>query len=74
MTAQSTPQPLAREKTAASKTFLVWVVIYALVGAQMGWILRPFIGRPDLPFQLFRGREANFFVDLLRTLAQLLGQ
>ncbi|RPJ37847.1 MAG: hypothetical protein EHM35_05860 [Planctomycetaceae bacterium] len=74
VTVQSTPQPLAREKTAASRTFLVWVVIYALVGAQMGWILRPFIGRPDLPFQLFRGREANFFVDVLRTLAQLLGQ
>jgi len=74
VTAQPVPWPISRDRTAASKTFLVWVVIYALVGAQMGWILRPFIGRPDLPFQLFRGREANFFVDVLRTLAQLLGQ
>jgi hypothetical protein len=49
-------------------------MIYALVGAQMGWILRPFIGAPSLSFQLFRGREANFFVDFLRTLGQLLGQ
>ena len=68
------PRPLSRERTAASATFLVWVVIYALVGAQMGWILRPFVGSPDLSFQLFRGREANFFVDVLRTLGQLLGQ
>jgi len=74
VTAIPVPRPLSREKTAASRTFLVWVVIYALVGAQMGWILRPFIGRPDLPFQLFRGREANFFIDVLRTLGQLLGQ
>ncbi len=74
VTAQSSPRPLLRERTVASKTFLVWVVIYALVGAQMGWILRPFIGRPDLSFQLFRGREANFFIDVLRTLGQLLGQ
>ncbi len=73
-TVQPALPSMYRERTAASKTFLVWVVIYALVGAQMGWILRPFIGRPDLPFQLFRGREANFFVDVLRTLAQLLGQ
>lgn len=68
------PQSISRDRTAASRTFLVWVVIYALVGAQMGWILRPFIGRPDLSFQLFRGREANFFIDVLRTLGQLLGQ
>jgi hypothetical protein len=50
------------------------VVIYSLVGAQMGWILRPFVGSPGLSFQLFRGREANFFIDVLRTLGQLLGQ
>jgi hypothetical protein len=67
-------RPLPRGNTAASKTFLVWVVIYALVGAQMGWILRPFIGRPDLPFQLFRAREANFFIDVFHTVGQLFGQ
>lgn len=72
--AKPLPRPTARERTSASTTFLVWVVIYALAGAQMGWILRPFIGAPRLSFQLFRGREANFFIDILRTLGQLLGQ
>ena len=56
----------------ARRTFQVWVVIYALVGAQMGWILRPFIGSPDLKFEWFRHREANIFVDIARTLGELL--
>jgi hypothetical protein len=73
-TAKPLPPSTSRDRTAASTTFLVWVVIYALVGAQMGWILRPFIGSPNLSFQLFRGREANFFIDVLRTLGQLLDQ
>ena len=38
-----------------------WVVLFGLVGAQMGWVLRPFIGKPGLPFVWFRGRESNFF-------------
>lgn len=62
------------EKSTARLTFQVWVVIYALVGAQMGWILRPFIGAPDLQFTWFRGREANIFVDIVRTLGNLLGR
>lgn len=39
----------------------MWVVIYALVGAQMGWLLRPFIGSPDMPFTWFRERSGNVF-------------
>ncbi len=43
----------------------VWTLIYAAVGAQMGWILRPFIGSPDRAFELFRERESNVFVAIL---------
>ena len=71
--AQPTAAPRTRDRTAARTTFQVWVVIYALVGAQMGWILRPFIGSPDIPFQWFRNREANIFVDIAHTIAKLLG-
>ena len=50
--------------------FRTWIVIYGVVGAQMGWILRPFVGNPDLPFVWFRHhRETNFFsafVDMLK--------
>jgi len=43
------------------KVFACWVVVFGLVGAQMGWVLRPFIGSPELEFQWFRPRESNFF-------------
>lgn len=65
-------QPLSRERVMARRTFQVWVVIYAMVGAQMGWILRPFIGSPKLQFEWFRGREANIFIDVIRTIGELL--
>lgn len=54
------------------RIFTVWIVIYGAVGAQMGWILRPFVGTPGLPFELFRERESNFFQALFRALGQLL--
>jgi hypothetical protein len=41
--------------------FRCWVVLFGLVGAQMGWVLRPFIGDPNLPFEWIRGRQSNFF-------------
>jgi hypothetical protein len=66
--------PPRQERSVARTTFQVWLVIYALVGAQMGWVLRPFIGAPDLPFELFRAREANIFVDVVRTIGALFGR
>jgi hypothetical protein len=45
--------------------------MYAVVGAQMGWILRPFIGSPDLPFELFRERQSNFFQAVWRAFVDL---
>jgi hypothetical protein len=41
--------------------FVIWIVVFGLVGAQMGWILRPFIGSPSDEFTWFRQRESNFF-------------
>lgn len=32
----------------------VWLVLYAFVGIQMGWVLRPFIGDPENPVEFFR--------------------
>lgn len=56
--------------------FRIWVIVFGLVGAQMAWVLRPFIGAPGQPFVLFRGRQSNFFeaiwqqlVDLVRSSA-----
>lgn len=52
--------------------FRVWMIIYALVGAQMGWILRPFIGSPNMPFTFFRARQGNFFQAVLTHIGNLL--
>lgn len=41
--------------------FRIWLVVFGLVGAQMSWILRPFIGDPNKPFEWFRMRDSNFF-------------
>ncbi|MBL9091471.1 MAG: hypothetical protein JNL96_09625 [Planctomycetaceae bacterium] len=41
--------------------FAIWIVVFGLVGAQMGWILRPFIGAPGEEFTWLRKRESNFF-------------
>ena len=57
----------------AKNVFQVWVLIYALVGAQMSWVLRPFIGSPNMPFEWFRPRSGNFFQAVMASLQHLLG-
>jgi hypothetical protein len=52
--------------------FYTWILVFGLVGAQMSWVLRPFIGSPDKPFVLFRGRESNFFEAVFNTLIGML--
>lgn len=58
-------------KQLSGTVFRVWLVIYGVVGAQMGWILRPFVGSPDLPFEWFRTRAGNFFAAFLDNLEHL---
>lgn len=52
--------------------FKIWVIIYGLVGAQMGWLLRPFIGSPDMAFTWLRPRSGNFFLALVHQIQKLL--
>ncbi len=49
-----------------------WLALYAFVGAQMGWMLRPFIGSPDLPFILFRGKGGSLVETILHHLHEML--
>ena len=53
--------------------FRIWVIVFGLVGAQMGWVLRPFVGDPEQPFTFFRGRESNFFEGVIHALNHLVG-
>lgn len=51
--------------------FRCWVIVFALVGAQMSWVLRPFIGNPHEPFMWFRPRYSNFFESVWQSLIGL---
>lgn len=53
--------------------FGCWVLVFGLVGAQMGWVLRPFLGDPSMAFTLFRDRESNFFQGVFVALVALFG-
>jgi hypothetical protein len=55
----------------AKGVFRIWTIVFALVGAQMSWVLRPFIGSPALPFEWFRVRESNFFIAVSHSLISL---
>lgn len=57
----------------ANAVFRIWVVIYGLVGVQMGWILRPFIAQPDADFAVFRARDGNFFSSIAGVIERLVG-
>jgi hypothetical protein len=46
-----------------------WLGVYAFVGIQMGWVLRPFIGQPGVPVTFFREESwGNAYVIVMETL------
>lgn len=51
----------------------LWILLYAFVGSQMAWTLRPFIGAPSMKFELFRQLGGNFYANILASLGELLG-
>ncbi|MEH2072625.1 MAG: actin-binding WH2 domain-containing protein [Nostoc sp.] len=55
------------------KILQFWLFLYAFVGSQLGWTLRPFFGTPDSVFQLFREREGNFYLSVIQAIGYLLG-
>jgi hypothetical protein len=67
-----TPSP-DPNRDIASQTLSLWVIIFGIIGLQMSWVLRPFIGSPDAPFALFRDTESNAFAAILRVIGQLAG-
>ena len=62
-----------RSGTNVYTVFKIWVIVFGLVGRQMSWVLRPFVGDPDKDFRFFRPRESNFFEQIFATLSHLLG-
>ncbi|MGI5180451.1 hypothetical protein ACQEVZ_29465 [Dactylosporangium sp. CA-152071] len=63
---------LAPGERPASMTLLhVWILLFGFVGTQLAWTLRPFVGEPHEPFQVFRPIEGNFYVNIIHTIGEL---
>lgn len=51
----------------------LWIIVYAFVGSQMAWTLRPFIGAPSMGFELFRQLGGNFYTNIFASIGEILG-
>lgn len=51
----------------------LWIILYAFVGSQMAWTLRPFVGAPAIQFELLRTLGGNFYTNIVASLGELLG-
>lgn len=50
-----------------------WLVLYAFVGTQLAWTLRPFFGRPGTSFVLFRELDGNFYLSVFQAIREIIG-
>ncbi|NLE76582.1 MAG: actin-binding WH2 domain-containing protein [Chloroflexi bacterium] len=63
-----------REGSAARRNLVrLWILIYAFVGSQMAWTLRPFIGAPTMDFEFLRPMGGNFYANVLTSMGEILG-
>ncbi|MEO0474246.1 MAG: hypothetical protein AAF206_31855, partial [Bacteroidota bacterium] len=54
--------------------FKIWVIIFALVGFQLSWNLRPFLGQKEQPFEIVRtDTRGNVYSTIFRSMGSLLG-
>ena len=60
----------------ARRVLLSWLAGNLLLGSQLAWMLRPFIGSPKLSVQFLRPDflRGNFFEAVGRAIAHLLSQ
>jgi hypothetical protein len=56
-----------------TKLLQFWLFLYAFVGTQMAWTLRPFFGSPGEEFQIFRQIEGNFYLNLIYLILRIFG-
>ena len=67
---------LAGDATIANRILSAWLAVNLLLGSQLSWMLRPFIGSPDLPVEFLRATafRGNFFENVFRSLYLLFSQ
>lgn len=59
---------------AARKVLFAWLAGNLLLGSQLAWIMRPFVGSPGLPVQFLRGNpfEGSFYEAIFHAFRHLL--
>lgn len=58
-------RPLLERDPRHGMLLIGWLVMYSFVGVQMGWVLRPFIGKPGAETTFFRdGAWSNAYVEV----------
>ncbi len=55
------------------KLLRTWIVLYAFVGSQLSWVMRPFFGAPGEDFDFIRDLDGNFFTNIIDAIARILG-
>lgn len=65
---------LAGHGSVANRLLFAWLAINLLLGSQLTYILRPFIGSPEYPVQFLRPNalDGSFYETVFRLLARLL--
>lgn len=67
-------QPLIARNRLHRPMLVLWLVLYAFVGVQVGWTLRPFIGSPNQPTSFIRSEPlTNAYVEVFGILKKALG-
>ena len=54
------------------KLLRLWLLLYAFVGTQMAWTLRPFFGVKEGKFIFFQEIRGNFYTNLLHNLIEII--
>ena len=66
-------QPLIARNNRHRLLLRAWLVVYAFVGIQMAWILRPFVGEPTMATRFFRDEAwGNAYVEVARIIVRAL--
>jgi hypothetical protein len=55
------------------KVLQFWLLLYAFVGTQLAWTLRPFFGSPGAPFEMLRQMQGNFYLDIFSAIGEIFG-
>ena len=65
---------LSGNPATARRVLMAWLAVNLFLGSQLSWILRPFIGSPNLPVEFLRAEafHGNFYETVFHSLLNLL--